>query len=451
MTDYLFDEVSLEAMLEGIQPVTDEPRYMLLEELGDIQVLPDLVPPVAVLAFPQYRWPVRRNDEGCTGFTTQSGPTRVNSSWQYAWNRTIHTQFPKPPIHAPVIWDDRCIFTDVHDPMLIAVDRQGQLAWSDRSFRYETEPVVGADGTVYVGAYLPNASGQATGFLVVLDGSTGQRKFAPKTQDRFATLSALEISRNGRVFGVLQSGELYAFEPSTGADWRAGGKLPNGWSLVWSQAQVLAYEELVYTWSNAPASGLGNTIYISAFEEQSGAFSGTAPPLSVNGLPVPNGGLAMCPPVPAHGLGRRLVFTLGPMADLLCFQDAELQNAAQVINVGQALGRQIYIEQAPAIRSDGEIYVVGHDGNYAGNTLIALDPVGNLRWESPLQHAAATAAIVDGQGRIYVGTRNSVQCFDSTGSEVFSVGLHLSCSDSLSMDDMGQLYFHDGGILCAIA
>jgi outer membrane protein assembly factor BamB len=455
MVDYLFDEDTLVEALESIKPVTAEPMDTLLEEPQALVVQPGLVSPPAVLAIPQYRWPVRRNDEGCTGFTTQSGPTGVNSSWHYVWNRTIHTKFYRPPIHAPVIWDDRCIFTDEDNQKLIAVDKQGQPAWSDRSFRYETEPVVSADGTVYVGAYLMNSSGQASGLLVALDGSTGQQKWPKMTRDRFAGLSALDISRNGRVLGVVRSGELYAIEPSTGTDWRTGGQLPNGLPRVGRGADVLAYEELAYTWSNAFASGIGNAIYISAFEEQSGAFVRTAPPIPAPGLEVPNGGLAMSPPVPAHGFGPRLVFTLGPYADLLCFQDAGLQNPAQVINVGQVIGRPswrpIYIEQAPAIRSDGEIYVVGHDGNYAKNTLIALNPVGNLLWESPLTHAATTAPVVDGLGMIYVGTRKSIQCFDPGGSEVFSVGLHLICSDSLSMDDIGQLYFHDGGILCAIA
>ena len=449
MAEYLFDKQTLAEKLRRIEPVVRKPVDALLEDprafLEPAGGSPPTVAPVT-----RYRWPVRRNDEGCTGFTAQRGPGRASASWQFPWSRTVHTRFPSPPIHAPVIWNDYCIFTDQEYHTVIAVDRQGQLAWTNHDFRYETEPVVGADGTVYVGAYLVDPYGQPVGFLVALEAGTGKRKWAALTGERFATLSDLEISRSGQVFGVLRSGEIYAVNPATGSDRRLGGKLPNGWPLVWYSADVLAYGELVYTWSNVPASGQGNTIYISAFEEPGGRYYRTAPPLSVRGLPVPNGGLAMAPPVPHLGLDHRLVFTLGPYADMLCFQDAALQHQARVIHISRLLGRLIFIEQAPAIAPTGEIFLVGHDGGYTRNTLIALDPGGNLLWQRELMHAATAAPVMDGRGLVYVGTRNGIQCFDMGGSEQFRFRLHLGCSDSLSMDDGGRLYFHDGGILCAV-
>ena len=64
--------------------------------------------------------------------------------------------------------------------------------------------------------------------------------------------------------------------------------------------------------------------------------------------------------------------------------------------------------------------------------------------ESPLRLTRLLRLTVLGRGTAYNG-------FDASGSELFRVGLHLIGGDSLSMDDTGQLYFHDGGILCAIA
>ncbi len=449
-TTQILDPGTLIEELAAIEPFPGETLDVLLERPDELTI--NLGTP-AVHAAAHYRWPVRRNDEGCTGATRAVGPARAGLQWRFGWNRHIQTLFPRPPMHAPVISGSHGTFTDAADPLLIRVDRGGSLVWSDRSFRYQTEPVVTADGTVFAGAHLVSSSGQAIGFLVALEGATGNRKYAAMTQERFSSLYPLEIGLTGRIIGVLGNpqgvgGELYAFDPATGSEWRQGGRLTNGWPRVWSQAHALAYQERIYTWGMVPAAGAGNTIYLSAFDEVSGAFLGTAPALSVPGLPTVNGVLAVSP---TAGQEPRLVFTLGPFSDLICFQDLALSQPAQVVSVSAALGRQIYIEDAPAIREDGEIYVVGHDGNYQETWLVALDPHGNVVWDRRLASPPATAPIVDAEGQIYVGTRDAVEGFAPGGHQLFQLGLQLNCGDSLSMDETGQLYFHDGGLLCAAA
>lgn len=102
------------------------------------------------------------------------------------------------------------------------------------------------------------------------------------------------------------------------------------------------------------------------------------------------------------------------------------------------------VRATPAIARDGTIIVGSYDGR-----VYAIAPNGRLKWKVATGGRVRASARIDAEGRIYVGSQdNFLYCIDPTGSVLWrhNVGQDVDSTVDISAD--GTLYFgsDDGGI-----
>ncbi len=352
--------------------------------------------PASLLA--ESPWPKYRRDERHTGRSARAGPASNRLKWTFSTGRR---------------------------------DAEGGI---------ETDPVIGPDGTVYIGAN--------NGFLYALDPETGDLRWAfPTGFDTFAIYSTPFVDRQGIIYFGAKDGNVYALRAP-----RKGIVAEVVWSLY-----------VGTTIETSPAFTPDGTLVIGADDW---AYYGITPPRGSVGPQVKwrfqtQGTLITSPAVDADGtvLGASMdgtVYALEP--------PSEAGGAIKVRWTFRSGTRDDKggFENAPAIDGEGTLYIGGNDG-----ILYALDTkTGKTQWtfdgvaRSGYRSYAIFSSVALGPDRtIYFGGKDGVlyalregRGLFSTGPQVlwrYKLGPGIQSSPLLSAD--GTVYLGDeGGTIHAV-
>jgi len=102
------------------------------------------------------------------------------------------------------------------------------------------------------------------------------------------------------------------------------------------------------------------------------------------------------------------------------------------------------VRATPAIARDGTIIVGSYDGN-----VYAISPSGALRWKVATGGRVRASARIDADGRIYVGSQdNFLYCIDPSGSVLWRYNVGQDVDSTVEIGSDGTLYFgsDDGGV-----
>jgi len=102
------------------------------------------------------------------------------------------------------------------------------------------------------------------------------------------------------------------------------------------------------------------------------------------------------------------------------------------------------VRATPAIAQDGTIIVGSYDGN-----VYAIRPSGALRWKVATGGRVRASARIDADGRIYVGSQdNFLYCIDPGGSVLWRYNVGQDVDSTVEIGSDGTLYFgsDDGGV-----
>ena len=321
-----------------------------------------------------------------------------------------------------------------------------QVKWTfatgkrDAAGGIETDPVIGPDGTVILGAN--------NGILYALDPETGDIRWVfPTGFDTFAIYSTPFIDRQGIVYFGAKDGHVYALRPPR------GGILAE---VVWSL-------HLGTTIETSPTVTPDGTIVIGADDW---AYYGIAPPRGTVGPRVKwrfqtQGTLIASPAVDAGGTvyGASMdgtVYALAPPTDSGGSVTVRWRFRSGARDAAGGF------ENAPAIDDQGTLYIGGNDG-----ILYALDSeTGKTRWtfdgvarSGYRTYAIFSSVAVAADRTIYFGGKDGVlyalrerRGLFATGPEVlwrYKLGPGIQSSPLLAAD--GTVYLGDeGGTLHAV-
>jgi len=339
-------------------------------------------------------WPKFQYDTANTGQSPHPSIVNPTIKWSYITDHYIRS--------SPVIGADGTVYVGSEDSRLYALNPDGTLKWSLATWGQINAgaPAIGADGTIYVGS-------------IDYPGSWFARLYA--------------INKDGTVkweFTADRSGTYDAFSPSIG---------PDGTIYVGSDKLYAVNQDGTLKWSYdtgrlsvTPALAPDGTIYvISASDGQLYAISpdGTLK-WSYQTASTETGGLWSSPSVGADGTvyfgtpGDNKLYAVNPSGSLKWTFPANH-----------------WIGDSPAIGSDGTIYI-GEACGYCGApeqgySFCAINPDGTLKWSFESYSAVCSSASIASDGSVYFASFSRFYALNSDGSQKWVIQLggsvHGSC------------------------
>jgi outer membrane protein assembly factor BamB len=102
------------------------------------------------------------------------------------------------------------------------------------------------------------------------------------------------------------------------------------------------------------------------------------------------------------------------------------------------------VRATPAIGHDGTVIVGSYDAN-----IYAISPSGAARWKLATGGRVRASARIDAEGRIYVGSQdNFLYCIDASGSVLWRYNVGQDVDSTVEIGSDGTIYFgsDDGGV-----
>ncbi len=330
-------------------------------------------------------WPrFHRGLQGTGLSSVDTSTTTGTLRWSYPTGAWITT--------SPVIGADGTVYVGSRDGNFYALNSEGSFKWSSTVGIWITSsPAIGSDGTVYVGSY--------DNSLLALN-PTGTLKWSYPMGG--TVYSSPAIGADGTIYvGSLHNG-LYAISPDGSKKW----SYPMGGAV-----------------NNAPAIGADGTIYVGTGDHYlyalnpdgslkwryaTGDWVGTSPAIGVDGTIY-------------IGSNDGYLYALNP--------DGSLKWRYSIGNV---------VYSSPAIGADGTIYFGSED-----YSLYALNPDGTLKWSYATGNAVQSSPAVGADGTIYFGSNDgSLYALNPDGSLrwLYTIGFGHSVNTSPAIGADGTIY-----------
>jgi PKD repeat protein len=292
-------------------------------------------------------WPKLQRDLNNTGQSPYNGPQTNTSIWNYTTGTIGYA--------SPVIGADGTIYVGSYDCKVYAINPDGTLKWT-----YATggsiygSVTIGADGTIYVG------SGDHKVYAINPDGTL---KWTYTTGNQI--MGSVAIGVDGAIYVGSDDYKVYAINPDG--------------TLKWT-----------YTTGNtiqgSAAIGKDGTIYIGSYD--------------------------------------RKVYALNPNGTLKW-----------------ASTTSQFISESPSIGTDGTIYT----GTYGNNNFYALNPDGTQKWKYTTGSVYGTPSIA-ADGTIYIGSykHNQVYALNPNGTLKWTYTTGSVIFGSIALGADGTIYIGSG-------
>ena len=319
-------------------------------------------------------WPMAGQNIQHTCRATDPGAKSAKVLWKY------HTTGPGTKIECMAIAPDNTLYIGAGDG-LFAFDPQGQLLWDFYGVTPRADPVIGPDGSIYIGCAWPNA-----GLHVI--GSDGKRKMVYWTD--FDILTSPAVLPNGTICFVTADNILWCIYPSGNLKWQFS---PGG------------------TISSSPAADANGVVY---FGTQSSDLDPISSIVALN----PDGTLKWLIPScvttkPVFGPDGSIVYVKYKKGDPPYPCDVSAINPA---------GEELWTAEGanafciPAVDAAGNVYV-------CCDAVTAYDPDGVLLWSAPLTGMATGGPGLspDGQTLSVSTDTGQVAIFDIDGTPLANI------------------------------
>jgi outer membrane protein assembly factor BamB len=331
------------------------------EDMGD--GLPPLLPRVPLQ--PESPWPKFRADPAQTGRTSLQPTDDGAALWAFPTGKGIFS--------SPIIGADGTVYVGSANRSMYALKPDGTQRWSFQTGEIiDSAAVLDDQGGLYFGS--------GDGNLYALDAATGQERWRFQADDPAGTGAFIRwfegnvtLGLDGSLYAGNDNFYFYALDRETGAlRWRF--RMPD---QTWSLAAVDETTGNLYVGNNN-LTGLSDNLFAldrAGRKRWSGAASDStaaaSPTLTPDGLVV-----------------------LGGFDGYVHAYDAATGQARW------AFATRDHIYSSPALAQDGALIQPSADG-----TVYALDPLdGSQRWAFDWGAPIRSSPAVDGHGNIYMGT-----------------------------------------------
>jgi len=413
-------------------------------DTGRPQVLPPPPPPPPPSATAP--WPMFQHDAQRSGRSPYVGPQGPNVKWTF--------QDSSIPFWEPVVAADGTIYVgggytgDIGG--FYAINPDGSLKWVNNSIRVFEGPVLGPEGQIYVIAY---AYPDNNPFLLALNPDGTERwRYEWFSVDYYD--AELVIDENGNIYHLTgcysQSDQrvhpsLLAFNPQGSIIWLYditdrqtypnGVCVVSGLTLGGSASSALDKEGNIYAMVSFPPELDGTILFAlrpDGTEKWRRTFDGWAAGISID-------------------QDGTIYASVGGYGKIYAIDPSSPNHDKWVVYV-QGLGSAVTI-------GTEDIYVTGGsapDGTWR-SYLYAFDKQGNAKWQKFIGYEATSVPILGGDGTIYIGARQwRVYAFRPDGSEKWSSSEcavfgddAVSAGGSLAIAADGTLYTAGPQKLCA--
>ena len=388
-----------------------------------LQTTPDILPALANSA-----WPMFQHDLRHTGCSPYIGPQAANLKWTF----TLESGYT----NTPAIASDGTLYACASDggQRLYAVNPDGTEKWSNSTWHsMNSTPAVGSDGTIYVvqsddlAAYYPD--------------HTHKWSYAVKNPVAFiysspaiGTDGTIYFTAGTRLFAICDNGTAKWIQTVPGTFTESSPAIvtsgPNSGTIyVGTRADGMLYaftEAGVQKWvhdlasnfyNTSPAIGADGTIYINS---GNGRLLAITDNCSVGvdkwtlGHPLGGGN---CLSSPAIGLDGTIYIGNNSGAPDSRFWAITDNGTDPVLKwMRSDVG---WTNASAAIGADNTVYYQNSSGMF-----YALDGANNgaIKWSYDLGTSGNTAAAIDANGCVYVGTMNSkLYCFAPPSPTITSI------------------------------
>lgn len=339
-------------------------------------------------------WPKFRANAGNTGLSPYAGPQTATLKWVFDTGDRV--------LSNPVMGADGTVYVGCYSG-LHAMDPAGTLKWVFRTGGViNASPAIGADGTLYVGSTDRNL------YAITPGGAEKWRLPMGGTVN-----SGPAIREDGTIYVGCYDNNLYAVRPDGTVDWRfaTGG-------LV----------------ESSPAISPDGTVYVGSLDRCVYAVNrdGTQRWRFVTGSTVESSPTIAADGTVYVGSNDSYFYALNP--------DGTQKWRFKTRN---------WVFTNAAIGADGTVYIGCYDGY-----VYALSPDGSLRWEVSLGRRVDGSAAIGADGTIYVGTNGGSYCvyaLNPDGTIKWGLALGTQGQPSPAIGADGTLYVGMDPYICAIA
>ena len=350
--------------------------------------------------------PKFHHDNNNTGQSQYKGSQTNATKWKSA--RAIS--------NSPVVGSDGTIYVGWAN-RLYALNRDGSTKWFYKSdHTIDTTPAIGSDGTIYVGC-----DGD---FIAVT--SSGKLKWK-HTLDNYVE-SSPAIGKDGTIYFGCNDGSMYALYSNGNTKWTY---TPKDW--YWGRTGYPIY--------SSPAIGSDGTIYFGFTEDSL---------LALN----PNGLLKWRYDNSLNDFGYHYDMESSPaIGSDGTIYIASTDGYLYAVNSAGSLKWTRYtgglIMSSPSIAKDGTIYIASWSNNF-----YAVKPDSSVKWKFPatFNNIIASSPAIGSDGTIYIGSDDgTLYALNPTGTMKWKYKTGISIGSSPAIGSDGTIYFgNDAATMYAI-
>ena len=343
-------------------------------------------------------WPKSGGDLSNTGQSEYTGPETNTTLWTYNTGSSIDN------LGTPVVGSDGTIYIGADNGKLYALNLDGSLKWTYTTGAYIYSATIGSDGTIYAGSW------DNTFYAINPDGSL---KWNYTTEGNI--IGGSSVADDGTIYFGSCDGNLYALNPDGSLKW----KYNTG--------------EIIETVGGGPAIGADGTIYLGNLD---GIVYALNPDGSLKWSYITKKGQYNIYGISIGTDGTIYAVTYGVGYDSLGYNYSKIYALnvdgtlkwTYTFNTGGMFG-------PPSVGADGTIYIGNADGKF-----YALNPDGTLKWSYNTGNVRSSTIGAD--GTIYVGSEDgNLYALNPDGTVKWTYTTGGKVYGSVAIGSDGTLYF----------